>query len=224
MQSLLSFILPDIFRVARDDLRAIFKVPSDARANLLHQQRITRAKKMMTPFVLRRKKAQVLQDLPKKLEQIEYCEMSSIQRKVYIDTVKRSRKALEDPNVALDLEEKFFDEEEKPKKGKKANTKTGGIAKENSTANILMQLRKASNHPMLFRRLYDDKKIRSMSKDCLRELEFHDRNVEYIYEDMEIMTDFELHLFSKQYKVGSGLGVFEIAALTFNCRPSKSTL
>lgn len=202
-QSLLSFILPDIFRAARDDLRAIFKVPSDARANLLHQQRITRAKKMMTPFVLRRKKAQVLQDLPKKIEQIEYCGMSSIQRKVYLDTVKRSSKALEDPNVALEIEEKFFDEEaEKPKKGKKP---TVPIAKENSTANILMQLRKASNHPMLFRRLYDDKKIRAMAKDCLRELEFHDRNVDYIYEDMEIMTDFELHLFAKQYKVGPNL-------------------
>ncbi|KAI9631010.1 hypothetical protein KEM48_013374 [Puccinia striiformis f. sp. tritici PST-130] len=50
--SLLSFILPKIFGgQAQNDLRMIFKVPSDAQVNLLALTRITRAKKMMSPFV-----------------------------------------------------------------------------------------------------------------------------------------------------------------------------
>ena len=58
-QSLLAFILPDVFRPAQDSLRAIFKVPPEAQANLLSRKRIASAKTVMTPFVLRRKKLQV---------------------------------------------------------------------------------------------------------------------------------------------------------------------
>lgn len=56
---------------------------------------------------------------------------------------------------------------------------------------------------MLFRRIYDDAKLRNMSRDCLKELEFTDRDKDLIFEDMEVMTDFELHRFCLGYKVGS---------------------
>jgi SWI/SNF-related matrix-associated actin-dependent regulator 1 of chromatin subfamily A len=59
LQSLLNFILPDQFAESLDHLRAIFKVKGDAKVSLLSQERISRAKKMMTPFVLRRRKDQV---------------------------------------------------------------------------------------------------------------------------------------------------------------------
>jgi hypothetical protein len=54
---------------------------------------------------------------------------------------------------------------------------------------------------MLFRRLYNDKVIRTMSKDCLKELDFADRDQDIIFEDMQVMTDFELHRFAMGYKV-----------------------
>lgn len=54
---------------------------------------------------------------------------------------------------------------------------------------------------MLFRRLYDDEKLKLMARDCLKEEEFLDRNKDLIYEDMEVMTDFELHRFCQQYSV-----------------------
>jgi SWI/SNF-related matrix-associated actin-dependent regulator 1 of chromatin subfamily A len=59
LQSLLNFILPDQFAESLEHLRAIFKVKGDAKVSLLSQERISRAKKMMTPFVLRRRKDQV---------------------------------------------------------------------------------------------------------------------------------------------------------------------
>ena len=54
---------------------------------------------------------------------------------------------------------------------------------------------------MLFRRIYTDEKLKEMSRDCLKELEFTDRDKDLIFEDMEVMTDFELHRFCLGYKV-----------------------
>ena len=63
----------------------------------------------------------------------------------------------------------------------------------------MMALRKASIHPLLFRRLYTDSKLKKMSKACLREPEFVDSNLAFVYEDMEVMTDWELHKFCERY-------------------------
>lgn len=54
---------------------------------------------------------------------------------------------------------------------------------------------------MLFRRIYTEKMLKAMAKDCLKELEFTDRDKDLIFEDMEVMTDFELHRFCFGYKV-----------------------
>lgn len=140
---------------------------------------------------------QVLKDLPKKLERIEYCDMSNLQKTVYRETMVRSKKALMDPTKTGGP---LTSPETRAKKN--AASKTGRTSTESSSANVLMDLRKAANHPMLFRRLYDDKKLRNMAKDCLKELEFMDRDSGLIYEDMEVMTDFELHRFCQQYPVG----------------------
>lgn len=65
LASLLAFILPSVFKDKRDDLATIFKhrakTSDDSETNsaLLSVTRIQRAKAMMTPFVLRRKKQQV---------------------------------------------------------------------------------------------------------------------------------------------------------------------
>jgi SNF2 family DNA or RNA helicase len=55
----MNFILPSHFANAMDSLRTIFKVKGDTKVSLLAQERVSRAKKMMTPFVLRRRKDQV---------------------------------------------------------------------------------------------------------------------------------------------------------------------
>ena len=56
----MNFILPDKFgdEETQQALRAIFKVKGDSK-QLLAEERVKRAKKMMTPFVLRRRKDQV---------------------------------------------------------------------------------------------------------------------------------------------------------------------
>jgi SWI/SNF-related matrix-associated actin-dependent regulator of chromatin subfamily A containing DEAD/H box 1 len=55
----MNFILPHHFAESLESLRAIFKAKGDSKITLLAQERVSRAKKMMTPFVLRRRKDQV---------------------------------------------------------------------------------------------------------------------------------------------------------------------
>ena len=63
----------------------------------------------------------------------------------------------------------------------------------------MMSLRKASIHPLLFRRLYTESKLRKMAKACRREPEFAESVLAFVYEDMEVMTDWELHRLCEQY-------------------------
>lgn len=173
LASLLGFILPSVFKEHSEDLEAIFshkaKTTDDSHAALLSSQRITRAKSMMAPFVLRRKKHQVLRHLPSKSRRVEYCELSESQNELYQSHKMKALRVVA---------------------ARAAGQKTG-----NETSNVMMALRKASIHPLLFRRLYDDSTIAKMSKACLKEEQYQDSNEQFVYEDMEVMTDMELHRF-----------------------------
>lgn len=125
----------------------------------------------MTPFILRRKKHQVLKHLPAKTRRVEYCELMPLQQEIYSASQAKARKILQDREAGI-----------KP---------TG-----NQTANIMMELRKASMHPMLFRELYDDKTVSKMAHACLQEPENQASNLDLVYEDLCVMTDYELHYYS----------------------------
>ncbi|KAJ6499246.1 SNF2 family N-terminal domain-containing protein [Mycena sanguinolenta] len=195
--SLMNFILPEQFSAEMGALRAIFKVNS--KVSLLSQERVSRAKKMMTPFVLRRRKDQVLKDLPKKTERIEWCEMTALQKSIYTDTMKRSRKFV--------LEEAEREGTETPPVNGKASKKKGRPAVTTkkyleSSSNILMDLRKGALHPMLFRTLFTDEILAGMTKQLLKEPDFKKRGALFnlVLEDMTVMTDAELQLFCATYK------------------------
>jgi SWI/SNF-related matrix-associated actin-dependent regulator 1 of chromatin subfamily A len=136
--AILAFIMPDLFLEKSEDLEYIFKhkasTKDTAHAALLSSERIARARTMMTPFILRRKKHQVL-DLPKKVSRVEWCDMSDTQANLYADVISEAQE--------------FFTE--------KANGTVKGQASRSS--NVIMSLRKAAIHPLLSRRIYDDKKI-----------------------------------------------------------------
>ncbi|KAI4119528.1 MAG: hypothetical protein LQ345_000590 [Seirophora villosa] len=175
--SLLAFIMPEIFREHSEHLDFVFsqkaKTNNEGHAALLSAQRIGRARSMMAPFVLRRKKHQVLKYLPQKRRRVEWCELSPTQREVYIGEKARGLQVIAD---------------------RAAGKKVG-----NETANVMMSLRKASIHPLLFRRVYDNKMLLKMAGDCLKEAEFKDSQYELCLEDMGVMMDFELQRFCERY-------------------------
>ena len=95
------------------------------------------------------------------------------------------------------------DEGKPAKKKTRATARTKDKMYVENSANVLMDLRKASSHPMLFRRRFTDDTLSSMARLILKEPEYRnsESTFEYVKEDMEIMTDAELQEFCGTYKV-----------------------
>lgn len=180
--SLLSFVLPKVFAGNMDRLDSIFKIKAfgdseTLESALLSQERIKRAKTMMTPFILRRYKRDVLDDLPEKKYRIDYVELNAIQQSIYNEQLTLTKKDLAD-------------------KSGESEKRVGDIK---SAINIMMQLRKCANHPMLFRRQYDDKLLPKIARSIMKEETFKDSVEKLIVEDMEVMTDYELNRLCLRY-------------------------
>lgn len=185
--SLLDFILPEVFDSKMNQLQLLFdkkasttdheKIEGESYNPLLSQQAIAKAKVMMTPFILRRTKAQVMKDLPQKHTSIEYTDMTPHQREIYDDQMK----SLNDYRKEQILRKKMSKDQIKNLPPLKAQA-----------MNALMYLRKACLHPLLFRKHYNDKVLKVMAKSIMKNNQYQAANQEYIYEDMEVMSDFEL--------------------------------
>ncbi|KAK6533074.1 hypothetical protein TWF281_007234 [Arthrobotrys megalospora] len=179
LMNLLAFILPRLFENKSEDLAAIFKYKAktsdniSAASKLLSLERIKRAKAMMTPFVLRRRKAQVLQDLPKKFQHVTEVELAPAQAEVYQKTVESALATVSGEDGAKPI----------------------------SKTSLLMRLRQAAIHPMLSRRFYTDATVRKMARAIKKEPRYntneHDVNV--IEEEMLQYNDYELDKLCKEY-------------------------
>lgn len=174
LASILAFIMPDIFEDVKDDLEVVFKmkakvIETSTHGALLSAQRTERARSMLAPFILRRKKDQVLKHLPKKTSRVEYCELTQSQSRIYSAQLERQRQVLLD--------------------------RAAGIVPKDH-ANVMMRLRQAAIHPLLFRDRYNDGVIRKMAKACLKVDYFAENNPDgpdRIYEDLEVYQDYQCH-------------------------------
>ncbi|KAH3718701.1 hypothetical protein DPMN_061507 [Dreissena polymorpha] len=120
--------------------------------------------------------SQVMSQLPKKLEDLEYCTMLPGQQALYDRLINK---------IQFQMSEESADH----------ISGGGGSA-------MLMQLRKAANHPLLHRTHYTDKIVEKMAKDLCQEPSHKDRGAlpHLIAEDMMVMSDFELHKCCLFYK------------------------
>ncbi|KAI9219352.1 SNF2 family N-terminal domain-containing protein [Blastocladiella britannica] len=172
--ALLIFILPNIFAPAEKEWRQLLKLKSISH---ISAKRLDRVKKIMMPFVLRRKKLHVLADLPPKTVRVEYCTLPPNQRAIYDGIMTESRRSM----VAADT----------PSNANNTNAAAGGARK---VKNYLMDLRKAALHPLLFRRHYPDAMVRSTMVKALQTEEIYwDVPPERLEEELLTYSDFDLH-------------------------------
>lgn len=88
--SIFDFLMPD-FLETFEEFRRRFILPIEERGNRDAERRL---KKQVFPFILRRMKRDVLQDLPPKMEQVLYCDMTDDQRQLYLDILEKAREEL----------------------------------------------------------------------------------------------------------------------------------
>ncbi|NXS11056.1 SMRCD regulator, partial [Neodrepanis coruscans] len=171
LMSLLNFVMPHMFSSSTSEIRRMFssKTKSAEEQSIYEKERIAHAKQIIKPFILRRVKDEVLKQLPPKKDLIELCALSEKQEELYLDLVNKLKKTINSNDKSSDM------------------------------GNAMMQLRKMANHPLLHRQYYTADKLRTMSTLMLKEPTHCDANPDLIFEDMTVMTDFELHLLCKQY-------------------------
>ncbi|MES2691582.1 MAG: DEAD/DEAH box helicase, partial [Bacteroidota bacterium] len=87
----LSFACPGLFG-SRQQFKELYAVPID---QFKDSKRAAELQQKINPFVLRRTKEQVAQELPDKTEMVIYCEMGEEQRKVYRSTEEEIRRYIE---------------------------------------------------------------------------------------------------------------------------------
>ncbi|XP_076140327.1 SWI/SNF-related matrix-associated actin-dependent regulator of chromatin subfamily A containing DEAD/H box 1b isoform X2 [Alosa pseudoharengus] len=180
LMSLLNFIMPSMFSSSTAQIARLFSMNSSEGQSSFERKRITHAKLIMKPFILRRVKSEVLKQLPAKEESVEFCPMSAKQQQLYSALIRKLK-----------------------------GTTTNGEKRE--LTNAMMHLRKMANHPLLHRQYYTSERLTTMSKLMLNELTHRDSDPVLVKEDMEVMSDFELHRLCQQYsalrecKLGSDL-------------------
>lgn len=128
--------------------------------------------------------------------------MTAAQAKIYREALQRSKKVLAATSEwSMDTTTDNGSEVSATNRGKQPK-KTALLPKDSST-NVLMDLRKAASHAMLFRRGFTDEIILAMAKVLVKQPDFVKRGatLQFVREDMEVMTDSELQVFCSQHKV-----------------------
>ncbi|XP_056423470.1 SWI/SNF-related matrix-associated actin-dependent regulator of chromatin subfamily A containing DEAD/H box 1 isoform X4 [Hyla sarda] len=171
LMSLLNFVMPHMFSSSTSELKRMFssKAKSTDEQSTFEKERIAHAKLIMKPFILKRVKNEVLKQLPPKQDHIKFCAMSKKQQQLYDDLMTKLKRSIE------------------------------GSEKNSELCNVMMHLRKMANHPLLHRQYYTAEKLRSMSKLMLKEPTHCEANPDLIFEDMEVMTDFELNRLCSEF-------------------------
>lgn len=90
LKSLFDIVLPG-YMPDETDYRELFIKPIEKEANSKQRHLLSR---LIKPFVLRRKKEDVLLDLPEKVEEISHCEMLPQQEALYIQVLNQSRQKI----------------------------------------------------------------------------------------------------------------------------------
>uniref|UniRef100_A0A8C1TMC8 Helicase C-terminal domain-containing protein n=1 Tax=Cyprinus carpio TaxID=7962 RepID=A0A8C1TMC8_CYPCA len=167
LMSLLNFIMHNMFSSSTSQISKMFSKSSEEQSSF-ERDRITHAKLIMKPFILRLVKSEMhLHQLSAKEEQVEFCAMSEKQQELY---------------------SALFHKLKRSSNGEKREL-----------TNVMMQLKKMSNHSLLHRQYYITEKLKATSRLMLEEPSQLDADPALIKEDMEVLSDFELHRLCQQY-------------------------
>ncbi|XP_055850826.1 SWI/SNF-related matrix-associated actin-dependent regulator of chromatin subfamily A containing DEAD/H box 1 homolog [Episyrphus balteatus] len=166
LMSLLCFVMPSFFAKKIDDIKTLFvkKVKKETEdASQFNDNQVDRAKRIMKPFVLRRLKKDVLKCLPKKHDYIHKVPMTATQKEHYKELVE------------------YYTNQ----RGEITSSEIAGVS-------IMMDMRKAANHPLLMRHYFSDERLRFFSKQLALTASYKKQNEQYIFEELAVLSDFQV--------------------------------
>ncbi|VVC90846.1 unnamed protein product [Leptidea sinapis] len=75
---------------------------------------------------------------------------------------------------------------------------------EQSGMSMMMDMRKLANHPVLLRYYYQDSMLRSIAGRLAKDKGYKEKNEEYVFQDLGVLSDFQIHQLTQQYQcIGS---------------------
>ncbi|XP_031844634.1 SWI/SNF-related, matrix-associated actin-dependent regulator of chromatin, subfamily a, containing DEAD/H box 1 [Nomia melanderi] len=72
---------------------------------------------------------------------------------------------------------------------------------------MMMQLRKLANHPLLVRDYYNESKLKVIASRLAKEHGYKQKNPDYVFEDLQCMSDYQINQLTRTYKSLAGLGL-----------------
>lgn len=177
--SLLEFMMPNIFETGDVDLKKVLSASAE------DTDLIARIKSILGPFILRRLKSDVMQQLVQKTQKVESLTMVPEQAAAYKEAIEEYRAA----SLAR-------------------LAKSTGSAVENvadflprrQISNYFTQFRKIANHPLLVRRIYTETDVHNLARILHARGAFGDQcTLDRVREEILGYNDFSLHQLSLSY-------------------------
>ncbi|XP_034946491.1 SWI/SNF-related matrix-associated actin-dependent regulator of chromatin subfamily A containing DEAD/H box 1 homolog [Chelonus insularis] len=78
---------------------------------------------------------------------------------------------------------------------------------EDSGVSMMMKLRKLANHPLLMRDYYDEEKVHAMAKKLSKDPSYKQKNSQYIFEELVLLSDYQLNQLTRVHKCLAGQGL-----------------
>ncbi|XP_054809156.1 protein CHROMATIN REMODELING 19 [Prosopis cineraria] len=183
--SLLEFMMPDIFATEDIDLKRLL--------NTEDGDLVGRMKSILGPFILRRLKSDVMQQLVPKIQRVEYVAMEVQQESAYKEAIEEYR-AISQGRMAKCS-------------GPNSNNILEVLPRRQIN-NYFVQFRKIANHPLLIRRIYSDEDVIRFATKLHPVGAFgFECTLDRVIEELKSYNDFSIHRLLRHYGVNDRKGV-----------------
>ncbi|XP_059449658.1 protein CHROMATIN REMODELING 19 isoform X2 [Corylus avellana] len=196
--SLLEFMMPDLFATEDVDLKKLL--------NADDLDLIGRMKSILGPFILRRLKSDVMQQLVPKIQRVEYVVMEKQQEDAYREAIEEYRAASR-ARIA--------------KNSQINSVNIFGVLPRRQVSNYFVQFRKIANHPLLVRRIYSDEDVVRFAKKLHPMGAFgFECTLDRVIEELKSYNDFSIHRLLLCYGVTGSKGILpdKHVMLSAKCR------
>lgn len=183
--SLLEFMMPDIFATEDVDLKKLLNTEDGGL--------VGRMKSILGPFILRRLKSDVMQQLAPKIQRVEYVYMEEQQENAYKEAIEEYRAASHARIAKLS--------------GTSLND-VSRVLPRRQISNYFVQFRKIANHPLLVRRIYSDDDVIRFAKKLHPVGAFgYECTTTKVIEKLKSYSDFSIHQLLLYYGVTDTKGI-----------------